>query len=137
MHNQRTARGMRQEGRNRTDEVAAGGRSPPHQSGGAGHERNAMTSGQSRPTSVRYRARRKSADPAVVVLGAALAAGLILPWAVIWLSDFFVFDTPDWLRWVVFAGPLALGLLATLIYAASRAWPRHSFRTCFAGRHGH
>ena len=36
---------------------------------------------------------------------AALAAEVLLPWGLVWLSDRFLFDIPGRSLWVVFAGP--------------------------------
>jgi hypothetical protein len=58
------------------------------------------------------RARGGPAGAVMLILCAGLALEAILPWAVIWLSDMFVFDTPAWSRWLVFAVPPALSVLA-------------------------
>ncbi len=41
---------------------------------------------------------------------AALAAEVLLPWCLVWLSDRFLFDIPGWSLWLVFAGPHVAGL---------------------------
>ena len=69
-----------------------------------------------------------SASVVMLILCAGVALGAVLPWAMIWLSDVFVFDTPAWLRWLVFGAPPALSLLGLVLYqalgAASRQlWP--------------
>lgn len=69
------------------------------------------------------------AGPAILILGAVLAAEVILPWAAIWLSDLLVCDIPTWSLWLMFGAPPALGLLAAAIH---RARSRHGAR--IAGR---
>jgi len=66
-----------------------------------------------------------SGDFTVAILAFGVAGELVVPWLVIWLSDTFVFDVPRWLTWLIFAGPLAIGLLAASVYRAVRA-SRHS-----------
>ena len=70
----------------------------------------------------KYRAAQEATDLVVVILFTGLVAEVILPWAVIWLSDMFFFDVPAWSQWVIFGGPVALSLLAALIRWDVRAW---------------
>jgi hypothetical protein len=63
-----------------------------------------------------------------VVVCTGLMAEYILPGAAIWLSDIFFFDIPPWLLWLMFGGPLALSLLATLVYWALWRWSKQPFR---------
>jgi hypothetical protein len=69
---------------------------------------------------VTYRARGRPIDPVIVILLAGLAAEIILPWAVLWLSDVFFFDIPAWSQWLVFGFPPALTVLAMLMQWALR-----------------
>lgn len=79
---------------------------------------------------VRHRATEEPTDPVTVILSIGLAAEVILPWAVIWLSDLFFFDVPVWSHWVIFGGPPALSLLAMamLINWDLRTWSKQSVR---------
>jgi uncharacterized membrane protein YdjX (TVP38/TMEM64 family) len=110
-------------------------------SGGAGPAKRSewhaeMHIRQPREATVAQQAQRQPADPIPVILATGVAAELILPWTVIWLSNVFMFDTPDWLRWLVFVAPLALGLLATLPYWVVRGWSRQPARAWTAARQG-
>jgi hypothetical protein len=67
---------------------------------------------------------------------AGLAAGVVAPWAVIWLSDALVFDIPPWSLGLVFGVPAALTFLAVLIQWVLRAWSRQALRAGIAARHG-
>jgi len=79
--------------------------------------------------------RLEKPDLTVPILFFGVAAELIVPWLVIWLSDLLVFDVPMWATWLAFGGPLALGLLVLAIYRVFRAWPA---QPAFArARHGH
>jgi hypothetical protein len=49
-----------------------------------------------------------------VILGAGMVAEFILPWALIGLSDLFLFDTPAWSTWAVFGTPPVITLVAVL-----------------------
>jgi hypothetical protein len=91
---------------------------------------------QARQVPVARQSRRRSADPVPVILAAGLAAEMVLPWAVIWLSDVFMFDTPDWLRWAIFGAPPALGFLAALTYWVARARSRQPVPAWTAARQG-
>lgn len=53
-------------------------------------------------------------------LVAGLVGEVIVPWGVVWLSDMLGFDVPAWSEWPIFGGPLALTLMAMLIYWAVR-----------------
>jgi len=66
--------------------------------------------------------RQQPPSVATLILFFGVAGELVIPWLVIWLSDIFVFDVPAWLAWLSFAGPLAIGLLATLVYWTLRMW---------------
>jgi hypothetical protein len=57
---------------------------------------------------------RERTSPIFVLFCTGLMAEFILPWAVIWLSDTFLFDIPGWSLWLLFGGPPALSLLAML-----------------------
>jgi hypothetical protein len=73
-----------------------------------------------------------------LILFFGMAGELVIPWLVIWLSDAFVFDVPEWLTWLSFAGPLAIGLFAILVYwtiRASRVVPAHALSHAHQGRH--
>jgi hypothetical protein len=80
--------------------------------------------------SVTYRPRSGAIDPVIVILLTGLAAEMILPWVVLWLSDVFFFDIPAWSQWLVFGFSPALTVLAVLTHwalrtrrtQASRAW---------------
>ena len=97
---------------------------PSGPSGSVGRSRSeSMTSVQSAPdVSAQNPARPQPINPIVVIGAIGLAAEVILPWALIWLSDTFFFDIPAWSQWVVFGGPPALSLLAAVVYRASRTW---------------
>ena len=75
-------------------------------------------------------------DPITVIVSTGLAAGVVVPWAVIWVSDLFFFDVPAWSRWVIFGGPAALSLLATLILWDGRTWSQPPVRARVAARRG-
>jgi apolipoprotein N-acyltransferase len=90
---------------------------------------------QDRPIRGEKRERPVSATALILFFG--VAGELIIPWLVIWLSDAFVFDVPAWLTWLSFAGPLAIGLLAILVYwtiRASRVAPAHALSHAHQGR---
>jgi hypothetical protein len=65
---------------------------------------------------------RERTSPIIVICCIGLMAEFILPWAVIWLSDMFVFGIPGWSLWLLFGGPPALSVAAVLIYLALRTW---------------
>lgn len=58
------------------------------------------------------------AEAVMLIVCVGLAIEAILPWAVLWLSDVFVFDTPPWSRWLVFGAPPVLSMLALGLYLA-------------------
>lgn len=62
--------------------------------------------------------RSGSARAVILVFCVGLALEATLPWVMIWLSDLFVFDTPDWSRWLVFGAPAVLSVLALVVYKA-------------------
>ena len=68
-------------------------------------------------------------DLTLVILFFGVAAELLVPWTVIWLSDLFVFDVPVWAAWAIFGGPLALGLLVLVVYRALRTLVREPARS--------
>ncbi len=80
-------------------------------------------------------ARRGWADAVMLTLCASLMLEAILPWVVLWLSDVFFFDTPDWSRWLVFSVPPALGVLALLLYRVLGAGGGQLFHTIAPLRH--
>ena len=82
------------------------------------------------------RAAQEATDLVVVILFTGLVAEVILPWAVIWLSDMFFFDVPAWSQWVIFGGPAALSLLATLILWDGRTGSQPPVRARVAARRG-
>jgi hypothetical protein len=57
----------------------------------------------------------------VLIFCIGLALEATLPWAMIWLSDEFVFDTPAWSSWLVFALPAVLTVLVLVLYEILRA----------------
>jgi hypothetical protein len=61
---------------------------------------------------------RERTSPIIVIFCIGLIAEFLLPWAVVWLSDMFFFDIPGWALWLLFGGPPALSLPATLIHWA-------------------
>jgi hypothetical protein len=103
---------------------------PSGPGGSVGRSRSkSMTSVQSAPdVSAQNPARPQPINPIVVIGAIGLAAEVMLPWALIWLSDTFFFDVPSWSQWVVFGGPPALSLLAAFVYRASRAWSLMALR---------
>jgi hypothetical protein len=46
------------------------------------------------------------------------------------------FDVPAWSQWVIFGGPAALSLLATLILWELRTWSQPPVRARVAARRG-
>ena len=66
------------------------------------------------------RAQEQQAGAVTAILGVGLALEALVPWAMIWLSDAFVFDVPAWSRWVVFGAPLVLSIVALGLYLALR-----------------
>jgi hypothetical protein len=86
--------------------------------------------------SVRYQTAQERTDPLTVIVATGLAAGVIVPWAVIWVSDLLFFDVPAWSQWVIFGGPAALNLLATLILWDMRTWSQPPVRARVAARRG-
>jgi len=95
---------------------------------------NAMISVQKARRSARYRAAQQPTDPVTVILSTGMAGEAILPWAVIWLSDIFLFDVPGWSPWVLFGGPPALSLLARLIHWDLRTWSKQSLSASVSAR---
>jgi hypothetical protein len=95
---------------------------------------NPMISMRQARQSISYRATQEPTDLVIVVLSAGLAAAVILPWAVIWLSDIFFFDVPAWSPWVLFGGPPALSLLAMLIHWDLRTWSKQPRRASVSAR---
>jgi hypothetical protein len=86
--------------------------------------------------SVRHQTAQERTDSITVILSMGLAAAAILPWAVIWVSDLLFFDVPAWSQWVIFGGPAALSLLATLILWELRTWAQPPVRARVAARRG-
>ena len=68
-------------------------------------------------------------NPIVPILVAGLAAECVLPWTLIGLSDLFLFDTPAWSLWLVFAGPPVITLVAILAHLVATTWTRSCRRT--------
>ncbi|HTW70435.1 MAG TPA: hypothetical protein VME47_11145 [Acetobacteraceae bacterium] len=88
--------------------------------------------------SLRSEQPQQPASITALILFFGVAAELIIPWLVIWLSDVFVFDVPAWLTWLSFGGPLAIGLVAMLVYWTLRALrnaPGHGLCHAHQGRH--
>ena len=83
-----------------------------------------------------YQTAQESTDPITVIVATGLAVGVIVPWAVIWVSDLLFFDVPAWSQWVIFGGPAALSLLATLILWDMRTWSQPPVRARVAARRG-
>ena len=75
-------------------------------------------------------------DPISVIVATGLAAGVVVPWAVIWVSDLLFFDVPAWSQWVIFGGPAALSLVATLILWDGRTSSQQPVRARVAARRG-
>jgi len=69
--------------------------------------------------------------PVMVVVSAGLAAEVILPWSIIWLSDIYMFDIPGWSLWPLFAGVPALSVLAVLVIWMSRVASKLRTRSWF------
>ena len=86
--------------------------------------------------SARYQTAQEPTDPIIVIVATGLAAAVIVPWAVIWFSDLFFFDVPAWSQWVIFGGPAALSLLATLILWDMRTRSQQPVRARVAARRG-
>jgi hypothetical protein len=74
-------------------------------------------------TSVQHQARIQPPVPEIAIVGIGMAAEVILPWILIWISDVFLFDVPAWSQWLVFGGPLAFTVLALIVYRAARPRP--------------
>jgi hypothetical protein len=83
-----------------------------------------------------YQAPGGAANPIIVTLLAGLAAEVVSPWAVIWLSDALVFDIPPWSLWLVFGVPAVLTLFAVLIQWVLRTWSRQAARAAVPARQG-
>ena len=49
------------------------------------------------------------------ILALGIAGEVIVPWAVIELSDLVLFNVPFWALWPIFAGPLTLALATALV----------------------
>ena len=99
------------------------------QSGGMGpvmrtEHRSAVSISASNRKPAMDRARGEPAGVAALILCVGLALEAILPWAMIWLSDVFVFNTPAWSRWLVFGAPPVLSILALVLYQALGAGSR-------------
>lgn len=86
---------------------------------------------------VTRRARSGPIDPLIVILLAGLAAEMILPWAVLWLSDVFFFDIPTWSQWLVFGFPPVLTVLVVLMQWALRTRSTQASRAWVSRRQGH
>jgi len=86
---------------------------------------------------VTHRARSGPIDPVIVILLTGLAAEMILPWAVLLLSDVFFFDIPTWSQWLVFGFPPALTVLAVLMHWALRTRSPQASRAWGSRRQGH
>ncbi len=120
-------------------EPARGRRYPPaavrfrskqvHPSGGIGPTRHveqkpAASSPANHRNPATDRARGGPNGVLVLIFCVGLALEATLPWAMIWLSDEFVFDTPAWSSWLVFALPAVLTVLALVLYEILRAGSR-------------
>jgi hypothetical protein len=80
--------------------------------------RPTLSVGGAEPLRAEIAATSAPTSPAVLILGAGAVAELVLPWALIGLSDLFLFDTPTWSVWTAFASPPAITLAALLTYHA-------------------
>jgi hypothetical protein len=94
---------------------------PVRQSGDVGsvmrvERKSAVSASANRRKPATDRGRSGPAAAVVLIFCVGLALEVALPWAVIWLSDVFLFDIPAWSRWLVFAAPMALSVLALLVY---------------------
>lgn len=85
----------------------------------------------------KYQVAQEPTDPVRVILFTGMVAEVILPWAVIWLSDMFFFDVPVWSQWVIFSGPAVLSLLAMLVYWDLRTWSKQARRARIYPHSGH
>jgi hypothetical protein len=59
-----------------------------------------------------------------VVLWLGFAGEVVVPWAVIWLSNWLSFDVPFWALGPIFGGPIALAVATALI-----VWLVHTWRS--------
>ncbi|HTB46000.1 MAG TPA: hypothetical protein VK741_20435 [Acetobacteraceae bacterium] len=96
------------------------------QSGGMGpirhaEQKPAASSPASHRKPAKDRARGRPDGVVVLIFCIGLALEATLPWAMIWLSDEFVFDTPAWSSWLVFALPAVLTVLVLVLYEILRA----------------
>ena len=48
---------------------------------------------------------------AAPIVAVGLAAEVLLPYGLLWLSDEFLFDIPDWALWFAFGGPPVAGVV--------------------------
>jgi hypothetical protein len=114
-------------------EPARGRRYPPgavrfrskqvHQSGDTGpvgraERKSPVSMSANRKKTPVERVRGGPAGVVILIFCVGLALEATLPWAMIWLSDLFVFDTPAWSRWLVFGAPVVLSVLALVLYQA-------------------
>lgn len=74
-------------------------------------------------SSIQHQAGIQQPGPEIAIVGIGMAAEMILPWILIWISDVFLFDVPAWSQWLVFGGPVAFTVLALIVYRASRPRP--------------
>jgi hypothetical protein len=110
------------------DTTRTGRQQKGHADAGLTDWNSAASSRRKRRRPLKYGAPRGAAAPIIVTLLVGLAAEVVLPWAVIWLSDMLVIDVPTWSLWLVFGVPPALTFLAVLIQWALKAWLRQPLR---------
>jgi hypothetical protein len=58
---------------------------------------------------------RDIGETLAIILALGIAGEVIVPWAVIELSNLVVFDVPSWALWPIFAGPITLALATALV----------------------
>ena len=57
-----------------------------------------------------------------VILWLGFAGEVIVPWAVIWLSNWLSFDVPFWALGPIFGGPIALAVATALLVWLVHTW---------------
>ena len=134
MKNPLPALGARQDAGDTTGEMPRRRRQPVTAARGGW---TAATSGRRKRHGTReFQAVRGPVDPIVVTLVTGLAVEVVLPWAVIWLSNMLYFDVPAWSLWLIFGVPPALTLLAVLVLGAHRFLGRQPMRVAMPARQG-
>jgi hypothetical protein len=118
------------------DTLRSGPQPEDHAQAGRRDWHPAASGRRKRHRSREYQAARGPADPIIVTLLAGLVAEVVVPWAVIWLSDVLFFDVPAWSLWLVFGVAPALTFLAALIQCALRTWGRQPVPATMPTRQG-